>query len=160
MLCYEVFKKWPLLSLFPGCIRKILSYFSLNNNFGTFNSCSGLFPFRHTTLSYYVRLCKIHHCPSESKFSPIKSSRFPDVYKTMLSFSRFAQKNNMICPRSQFCTCYDVIYITYLNRFRRKPAICKPDLSVTPTYLSLEDIATSTYSDILYIYSHIYIKLL
>lgn len=46
-----------------------------------------------------------------------------DVYKTMLSFSRFAQKNNMICPRSQFCTCYDVIYITYLNRFRRKPAI-------------------------------------
>jgi len=63
---------------------KKTSLFSLNNNFGTFNSCSGLFPFRHTTLSYYVRLCKIHHCPSESKFSPIKSSRFPDVYKTML----------------------------------------------------------------------------
>ena len=89
VLCYEIFKKWPLLSLFPGCIRKILPYFSLNNNFGTFNSCSGLFPFRHTTLSYYVRLCKIHHCPSESKFSPIKSSRFPDVYKTMLLSSFF-----------------------------------------------------------------------
>ena len=101
---------------------KKTSLFSLNNNFGTFNSCSGLFPFRHTTLSYYVRLFKIHHCPSESKFSPIKSSRFPDVYKTMLSFSLRA-KNNMICPRSQFCTCYDVIYITYLYRFRRKPAI-------------------------------------
>ena len=63
---------------------KKTSLFSLNNNFGTFNSCSGLFPFRHTTLSYYVRLCKIHHCPSESKFSPIKSSRFPDVYKIIL----------------------------------------------------------------------------
>ena len=89
VLCYEIFKKWPLLSLFPGCIWKILPCFSLNNNFGTFNSCSGLFPFRHTTLSYYVRLCKIHHCPSESKFSPIKSSRFPDVYKTMLLSSFF-----------------------------------------------------------------------
>lgn len=62
---------------------KKTSLISLNNNFGTFNSCSGLFPFRHTTLSYYVRLFKIHHCPSESKFSPIKSSRFPDVYKTV-----------------------------------------------------------------------------
>ena len=62
---------------------KKTSLLSLNNNFGTFNSCSGLFPFRHTTLSYYVRLFKIHHCPSESKFSPIKSSRFPDVYKTV-----------------------------------------------------------------------------
>lgn len=115
---------------------KKTSLFSLNNNFGTFNSCSGLFPFRHTTLSYYVRLCKIHHCPSESKFSPIKSSRFPDVYKTMLLSSFFFFQyflnyvtkkknieNNIICPRSQFCTCYDVIYITYLYRFRRKPAI-------------------------------------
>ena len=55
VLCYEVFKKWPLLSLFPGCIRKILPFFSLNNNFGTLNSCSGLFPFRHATLSYHVR---------------------------------------------------------------------------------------------------------
>ena len=101
---------------------KKTSLFSLNNNFGTFNSCSGLFPFRHTTLSYYVRLCKIHHCPSESKFSPIKSSRFPDVYKTMLLSSFFFFQyflnyvtkkknieNNIICPRSQFCTCYDVI---------------------------------------------------
>ena len=24
MLCYEIFKKWPLLSLFIGCIRKEL----------------------------------------------------------------------------------------------------------------------------------------
>jgi hypothetical protein len=99
---------------------KKTSLFSLNNNFGTFNSCSGLFPFRHTTLSYYVRLCKIHHCPSESKFSPIKSSRFPDVYKTIFLSSL---EKKIICPRSQFCTCYDVIYITYLYRFRRKPAI-------------------------------------
>ena len=29
VLCYEVFKKWPLLSLFPGCIRKKLPYFHL-----------------------------------------------------------------------------------------------------------------------------------
>jgi len=81
VLCYEIFKKWPLLSLFPGCIRKILPCFSLNNNFGTFNSCSGLFPFRHTTLSYYVREFKIYHRPSESKSSLIKSSRSPNVYK-------------------------------------------------------------------------------
>jgi len=27
------------------------------------------------------------------------------------------------CLRSQFCTCYDVIWITYLYRFRGKPAI-------------------------------------
>ena len=38
---------------------KKTSLISLNNNFGTFNSCSGLFPFRHTTLSYYVREFKI-----------------------------------------------------------------------------------------------------
>lgn len=85
VLCYEIFKKWPLLSLFPGCIRKILPCFSLNNNFGTFNSCSGLFPFRHTTLSYYVREFKIYHRPSESKSSLIKSSRSPNVYKYNLS---------------------------------------------------------------------------
>jgi len=60
---------------------KKTSLISLNNNFGTLNSCSGLFPFGHTTLSYYVRLFNIHHCPSESKFSPIKSSRPPDIYK-------------------------------------------------------------------------------
>jgi hypothetical protein len=29
VLCYEVFKKWPLLSLFPGCIRKKLPLFHL-----------------------------------------------------------------------------------------------------------------------------------
>ena len=86
MLCYEVFKKWPLLSLFPGCIRKILPFFSLNNNFGTLNSCSGLFPFRHTTLSYYVRQFNINHYPSESKFSLIKSSRSPNVYKLIIYF--------------------------------------------------------------------------
>ena len=71
---------------------KKTSLLSLNNNFGTFNSCSGLFPFRHTTLSYYVRLFKIHHCPSESKFSPIKSSRFPDVYKTIFLSSSFRKR--------------------------------------------------------------------
>ncbi len=62
---------------------KKTSLFSLNNNFGTFNSCSGLFPFRHTTLSYYVRLCKIHHCPSESKYSRIESSRPPHMHKAL-----------------------------------------------------------------------------
>lgn len=96
VLCYEIFKKWPLLSLFPGCIRKILPYFSLNNNFGTFNSCSGLFPFRHTTLSYYVREFKIYHRPSESKSSLIKPSRSPNVYK-------------ITCLRSQFYTYDDII---------------------------------------------------
>ena len=100
VLCYEIFKKWPLLSLFPGCIRKILPCFSLNSNFGTFNSCSGLFPFRHTTLSYYVREFKIYHRPSESKSSLIKSSRSPNVYKLNLI---------IICPRSQFYTCNDII---------------------------------------------------
>ena len=64
---------------------KKTSLISLNNNFGTLNTCSGLFPFGHTTLSYYVRLFNIHHCPSESKFSPIKSSRPPDIYKSIFS---------------------------------------------------------------------------
>jgi hypothetical protein len=122
VLCYEVFKKWPLLSLFPGCIRKKLPFFSLNNNFGTFNSCSGLFPFRHTTLSYYVREFKIHHCPSESKFPLIKSSRSPNVYKLTL-FISIKYDKIITCLGSQFCTCYDVIQTTYLYRFRRKPAI-------------------------------------
>ena len=99
---------------------KKTSLFSLNNNFGTFNSCSGLFPFRHTTLSYYVRLCKIHHCPSESKFSPIKSSRFPDVYKTVpLTFLLIIQlvRDHSSVPAMM------LLKITYLYRFRRKPAI-------------------------------------
>ena len=61
--------------------KKKTSFISLNNNFGTLNSCSGLFPFRHTTLSYYVRLFNIHYSPSEKKNSLIKSSRFPNVYK-------------------------------------------------------------------------------
>ena len=60
---------------------KKTSLVSLNNNFGTFNSCSGLFPFRHTTLSYYVRLFNNHLCPSECKYSPIKSLQSPDVNK-------------------------------------------------------------------------------
>ena len=94
---------------------KKTSLISLNNNFGTLNTCSGLFPFRHTTLSSYVWLFNIHHCPSESKYSPIKSSRSPDVYKKIFS--------NKICLRSQFCTCYDINWITYLYRFRGKPAI-------------------------------------
>ena len=58
---------------------KKTSLFSLNNNFGTFNSCSGLFPFRHTTLSYYVRLLNIYLCHSECKYSPVKSLRSPDI---------------------------------------------------------------------------------
>ena len=45
VLCYEIFKKWPLLSLFPSCLWKELLFISLNNNFRTLNSCSGLFPF-------------------------------------------------------------------------------------------------------------------
>jgi len=28
VLCYEVFKKWPLLSLFPDCIRRHIIYFT------------------------------------------------------------------------------------------------------------------------------------
>ena len=60
---------------------KKTSLFSLNNNFGTFNSCSGLFPFRHTTLSHYVRLFNIHLCHSECKYSPVKSLQPPDVDK-------------------------------------------------------------------------------
>jgi len=97
---------------------KKTSFISLNNNFGTLNSCSGLFPFRHTTLSYYVRLFNIHHCPSESKYSPIKSSRSPDIYKMIFSLNHKVFKENTYCLRSQFCTCYDVIWITYLYRFR------------------------------------------
>ena len=72
---------------------KKTSLISLNNNFGTFNSCSGLFPFWHTTLSYYVWLFNIHHCPSESKYSPIKSSRSPDVYK---KFNPFVWDHNSV----------------------------------------------------------------
>ena len=60
---------------------KKTSLISLNNNFGTLNFCSGLFPFRHTTLSYYVRLSNNHLCPSECKYSPIKSLQSPDVNK-------------------------------------------------------------------------------
>ena len=55
------------------------SLISLNNNFGTLNLCSGLFPFRHTTLSYYVRLLNIYLCHSECKYSPVKSLRSPDI---------------------------------------------------------------------------------
>ena len=58
---------------------KKTSLISLNNNFGTLNFCLGLFPFRHTTLSYYVRLFNNHLCPFECKYSPIKSSRSPDI---------------------------------------------------------------------------------
>ena len=65
---------------------KKTSLISLNNNFGTLNSCSGLFPFRHTTLSYYVRQFKIYYRPSESKSSLIKSSRSPNIYKPVLPF--------------------------------------------------------------------------
>ena len=87
---------------------KKTSLFSLNNNFGTFNTCSGLFPFRHTTLSYYVREFKIHHCPSESKFPLIESSRPPNVCKlTLLPFDRINRTKT--CLGLQFCTCNDVI---------------------------------------------------
>jgi len=75
---------------------KKTSLISLNNNFGTLNTCSGLFPFGHTTLSYYVRLFNIHHCPSECEYSPIKSSRLPDICKIIpLSYS-LRQYNNKI----------------------------------------------------------------
>jgi len=57
--------------------KKLASLISLNNNFGTLNSCSGLFPFRHTTLSYYVRLFNKHPCHFEKKNSLIKLSRPP-----------------------------------------------------------------------------------
>ena len=63
---------------------KKTSSFSLNNNFGTLNTCSGLFPFWHTTLSYYVRFFNIHLSPSECKYSPIKSLRSPDIYKFIM----------------------------------------------------------------------------
>ena len=123
------------------------SLFSLNNNFGTLNTCSGLFPFRHTTLSSYVWLFNIHHCPSESKYSPIKSSRSPDVYKKIFS--------NKICLRSQFCTCYDINWITYLYRFRRKPAILVRFV-FHYTYHNFSDIyATITRSDFIPNYSKI-----
>lgn len=62
---------------------KKTSLISLNNNFGTLNFCLGLFPFRHTTLSYYVRLLNIYLCPSECKYSPIKSLQSPDVNKIL-----------------------------------------------------------------------------
>jgi len=68
---------------------------SLNNNFGTFNSYSGLFPFRHTTLSYYVWQFNTNHCPSESKSSLIKSSRSPNVCKEILK-SKFAWDHNSV----------------------------------------------------------------
>ncbi len=65
----------------PWLYMRITSSLSLNNNFGTLNSCSGLFPFRHTTLAHYVRLFKMYLSPSESKSSPIKFSQFPDIFK-------------------------------------------------------------------------------
>ena len=70
---------------------KKTSLISLNNNFGTLNTYSGLFPFRHTTLSYYVRLFNINHCPSECEYSPIKSSRLPDICKiiTYIAFTLY-----------------------------------------------------------------------
>lgn len=98
---------------------KNTSSLSLNNNFGTFNSCSGLFPFRHTTLSYYVREFKNHHSPSESKSPLIKSSRPPNVCKPAFIFMKKSENKTETCPALQFCTCYDVIQTTYLYRFRR-----------------------------------------
>jgi hypothetical protein len=74
---------------------KITLLISLNNNFGTLNACSGLFPFRHTTLAYYVWLSNSYHYLSESNYLPIKFSQIP----------RYAQNN---CLRTQFCTCYDI----------------------------------------------------
>ena len=74
--------------------KKKTSLISLNNNFGTFNFCSGLFPFRHTTLSYYVRKFKNNHCPSESESSLIKPSRPPNVCKLNIKKYLFLFKWN------------------------------------------------------------------
>ena len=71
---------------------KNTSLVSLNNNFGTLTLVLGCFPLDiqpYRTMSDYSipRMTKKkffvirHHCPSESKSSPIKSSRPPDVYK-------------------------------------------------------------------------------
>ena len=94
---------------------------SLNNNFGTLNSCSGLFPFGHTTLAYYVWLFNIYHSPSESKYSPIKSSRSPDMHKMILlpiyiGKIHIVRDHNSV-PAMMF------FWMTYLYRFRGKPAI-------------------------------------
>jgi hypothetical protein len=89
VLCYEIFKKWPLLSLFPSSIWKKLLLFSLSNNFGTLNSCSGLFPFRHITLSYYVWLFNNKHCPSEIKNLLIKSSQSPNKCNKIINIIYF-----------------------------------------------------------------------
>lgn len=64
--------------------KKNTSLFSLNNNFGTLNSCFGLFPFGHTTLAYYVWLFNRYLNPFESKYFPIKFSQFPDIYNILL----------------------------------------------------------------------------
>ena len=96
VLCYEIFKKWPLLSLFPDCIWRKHPLFHLTIILEPYNSCSGLFPFRHTTLSYYVRLFNIHLYPSECKYSLIKSFTIPQCITNIIIIN---------CPRSQFCTC-------------------------------------------------------
>ena len=126
MLCYEIFKKWPLLSLFPGCICIKTSLFSLNNNFGTLNFCSGLFPFRRYNLSVIRRFIQ-NYVKNTFFFTislPFREQILTDKVSTTPRYMQniIIQENLyylfLFCLRSQFCTCYDVIWITCLNRFR------------------------------------------
>jgi len=87
-------------------------FLSLKNNLGTLYTCSGLFPFWHTTLAYYVRRFNNNQSPFEFNYSPIKYCLLPDVCKYNIYL------------RSQLCTYSDILFwITYLHRFRGKPAI-------------------------------------
>lgn len=62
-ICWLYSKRTPLISL--------------NNNFGTLHFCSGLFPFRHTTLAYYVWEFKIDLLPFRKQILTDKISTIP-----------------------------------------------------------------------------------
>jgi len=68
---------------------KKTSLISLNNYFGTFNSCSGLFPFRHTTLSYYVRQFNIHLLPFREQILTDKIFTIPQCMQISKFFCVF-----------------------------------------------------------------------
>lgn len=58
VLCYEVFKKWPLLSLFPGCIWRKLPYFHLTIILEPLTLVLGCFPLDiqpYRTMSDYAK---------------------------------------------------------------------------------------------------------
>ena len=81
---------------FTSTWRLIVQYLTPNTNL---NSCSGLFPFWHTTWSLYVRKFSINLCPFEVITSPKTTITIPRYTKNkntthILKF--FKKKNSLV----------------------------------------------------------------